>query len=123
MNAEDQNNGLLIGLRALNYRAVRNLRNLLEEWANYLTIYMQASHKWKNRSGAAEAGIHAQLLGRSNQYGGKTTIELRHGDTVWYGWRLENLYDRKYAIIEPTINKFAPQIMDSITIQDLYRFV
>lgn len=107
----------------MNKRAPRNLRNLLEEWANYLTIYMQSTHAWKNRSGAAERGIHAQLAGVSNQYGGKTTIELRHGDDVWYGWRLENLYDRKYAIIEPTIDKFAPQILDSIKMDNLYRFV
>lgn len=113
----------MIGLRVLNKRAPKNLRKLLEEWANYLTIWMQVNHKWRNRSGAAEAGIHARLSGTSNQYGGKTTIELRHGDTVWYGWRLENLYDRKYAIIEPTIERFAPQIMDSISIQKLYRFV
>lgn len=123
INAEDQNNGLLIGLRALDKRAPRNLRRLMEEWANYLTIWMQLNHKWKNRSGTAEREIHAKLQGVSNQYGGKTTIELRHGDIVWYGWRLENLYGRKYAIIEPTINKFAPQIMDSINIKDLYRFI
>lgn len=123
LNAEDQNNGLLIGLKALNKRAPRNLRNLLDEWANDITMYMKRNHKWKNRSGAAERGIHAQVTGRSNQYGGQTTIELRHGDTVWYGWRLENLYDRKYAIIEPTINHFAPMIMDSIDIQRLYWFV
>jgi len=123
LNAEGQNNGLLIGLKALNKRAPRNLRNLLDEWANYMTVWMMKNHKWKNRSGAAERGIHAQVSGRSNQYGGQTTIELRHGDTVWYGWRLENLYDRKYAIIEPTINKFANDIMATIDIQKLYWFV
>jgi hypothetical protein len=88
---------------------------------------MKSTHKWKNRSGAAERGIHAQIAGRSNQYGGQTTIELRHGDDVWYGWRLENLYGRsgqyaKYAIIAPTIDHYAPQIMNSIDISKLYRF-
>lgn len=117
----DNNNGLFIGLKALDRRAVRNLRQLLEEWADYLTIYMQATHKWKNRSGKAEEGIHAQLMGRGNQYGSKTTLELRHGDTIWYGWRLENLYEGKYAIIKPTIDKFAPDIMDTITIARLYK--
>lgn len=85
-----------------------------------MTLYMKSNHKWRNRSGAAERGIHAQVSGRSNQYGGKTIIELRHGDSVWYGWRLENLYGRKYAIIDPTIDMFAPQIMSSITISKLY---
>lgn len=115
-------NGILIGLRALNKRAPRNLRKILEQWCNYMTSYMKSTHKWRNRSGAAERGIHAQISGRSNQYGGQTTIELRHGDSVWYGWRLENLYGKKYAIIEPTIDYYAPQIMNSIDISKLYRF-
>lgn len=123
MDLHDNKNGLIIGLKALDKRAPKNLRNLLEEWANYLTIYMQATHKWQNRSGAAEAGIHAQLLGRGNQYGSQTTLELRHGDTVWYGERLENLYEHKYAIIQPTINKFSGQIFESIDLGKLYRFV
>ena len=42
-------------------------------------------------------------------------IKLSHG--VWYGYRLETWFGRRYAILEPTLKIYGPQIM-----RDLYQF-
>lgn len=84
-------------------------------------MYMKQNHKWRNRSGAAERGIAAHVTGQgSNQYGSKIMMELRHGEIVWYGWRLEYLYGRRYAIIEPTLNEFSRKVIEGISLERLY---
>lgn len=96
---------------------------MLQWWCEEMTQYMKHNHKWRNRSGAAERGIAAHLRGTgANQYvsANKFTIELRHGETVWYGWRLEYLYQRRYAIIEPTLDAYSNNIINSISLDKLY---
>lgn len=75
-----------------------------------LEIYMKANHPWKNRTGAAEAGLSARLISSPSDY--VQTIGLSHG--VPYGIYLENSMERRFAIIEPTIRIKGPDIVNGL---------
>lgn len=78
--------------------------------ARELEEYMKANHPWQNRTGAAEAGLSATVSSSKLNYA--QTIELSHG--VPYGVYLEYSMGRRFAIIEPTIRIWGPQIVDDL---------
>lgn len=72
--------------------------------------YMKAKHPWKNRTGAAEAGLSAKVTSSPKNY--VQTIALSHG--VSYGVYLEYSMGRRFAIIEPTIRIKGPEIVNDL---------
>lgn len=78
--------------------------------AEDLERYMKANHPWKNRTGAAEAGLSAKVV--SSRINFVQTITLAHG--VPYGVYLENSMERRFAIIEPTIRLKGPEIINDL---------
>lgn len=80
--------------------------------ANELEQYMKANHPWKNRTGNAERGLHADVDTSEKCY--RQTITLAHGADIYYGVYLEYYYGRKYAIIEPTIRIKGPEIVNDL---------
>lgn len=92
----------------LKYKKV--VQNYMSQKAEDLERYMKANHPWQNRTGAAEAGLSANLM--STRFGFVQTIELSHG--VPYGVYLEYSMERRFAILEPTIRLKGPEIVDDL---------
>lgn len=78
--------------------------------AEELERYMKANHPWKNRTGAAEAGLSAKVS--SSRFNYAQTIELEHG--VPYGVYLEYSMGKRFAIIEPTMRIKGPDIVNDL---------
>lgn len=78
--------------------------------AEELEKYMKANHPWRNRTGAAEAGLSAKVTSSPKNY--VQRIRLAHG--VPYGVYLEYSMERRYAIIEPTIRIKGPEIISDL---------
>lgn len=78
--------------------------------AQDLERYMKANHPWKNRTGAAEAGLSAKLISSKKKY--VQSIELSHG--VPYGVYLEYAMEKRFAILEPTIRIKGPDIVNDL---------
>lgn len=78
--------------------------------AKDLEQYMKSNHPWKNRTGAAEAGLSAKVSSSKLNY--VQTIDLKHG--VPYGVYLEHSMERRFAIIEPTIRLKGPEIVGDL---------
>lgn len=85
----------------------------LDAKANEMVYYMKANHLWRNRTGNAERTLHYDIRKSRENY--LIRIKLSHG--VWYGYRLETWFGRRYAILEPTLKIYGPQVM-----RDLYQF-
>lgn len=64
----------------------------------------KANASWHDISGNARRGLNAGVVMR----GDHIVIYLAH--TVDYGPYLELAHDRKYAIIDPTLEKFTPEV-------------
>lgn len=92
----------------------RKHRKVVESYmvqkAEELEMYMKANHPWKNRTGAAEAGLSARVQSSNLNY--VQTITLEHG--VPYGKYLEYSMERRFAIIEPTIRLKGPEIVGDL---------
>lgn len=78
--------------------------------AEDLERYMKANHPWRNRTGAAEAGLSARVSSSRMNY--VQTIELAHG--VPYGVYLEYSMEKRFAIIEPTMRLKGPEIVNDL---------
>lgn len=75
-----------------------------------LEVYMKVNHPWRNRTGAAEAGLSAKVTSSKKDY--TQTITLAHG--VPYGIYLENSMEKRFAIIDPTIRIKGPEIVSDL---------
>ena len=78
--------------------------------AEDLERYMKANRPWRDRTGAARAGLSAKVTSSRMNY--VQTIELTHG--VPYGVYLEYSMGRRYAILEPTIRLKGPDIINDL---------
>lgn len=78
--------------------------------AEEIEIFMKSNHPWRNRTGAAEAGLSARVSSSRLNY--VQTIKLSHG--VPYGVYLEYAMGRRFAIIEPTMRIKGPEIVDDL---------
>lgn len=86
----------------------RHLSNACQE----LESYMKTNHKWRNRTGNAEAGLYADFyednLSGSDYIPVTLGITLGHG--VYYGQYLEQGFEGNYAILEPTARLKGPEV-------------
>lgn len=81
---------------------------ILEGWAGVLESYAQDNAPWADRTGAARAGLRAEVL-RSGD-----AVELVLAHTVEYGIWLETIQGGAYAIIMPTIEQYAHEVLASV---------
>jgi hypothetical protein len=80
-----------------------------EEMAKQVEEYAKANAPWEDRSGDARAGLTAEARHRLLY----NYIDLYH--TVDYGIWLEIRWDGRYAIIEPTLEHFGPEVMAGLS--------
>lgn len=118
----NDNNGIAIGLKAVQDRAHINFTSYMNKKAREIEAYMKANHPWQNRTSRAERGLHATV--DSYKFGAESLIQmtLAHGDDVWYSIYLEEYMGKRFAIIEPTVKRFGPQLLDDMNLSELYRF-
>lgn len=76
--------------------------------ARDLESYMRQNAPWQDQTGNARNGLSARPFQTLTNVG----IDLFH--TVPYGIWLETRFSGNYAIIVPTINAKAPEVMDSV---------
>lgn len=119
-----QNNGIVLGLEAVNQRAPINLYNYMQNKAPEIENYMKTHHPWKNRTHKAEDNLHADVSLNRNY--NKVNIQLKHGDIIWpwYGYYLEygNSRQRPYPILGPTQQVYGPRLLNDLNLSELYRF-
>ena len=88
------------------------IQGYVSKKAQEMELYMKKKHKWKNRTGNAEGGLNAKIS--KSEHGWRETIELSHGQNIWYGVYLEYAMEKRFAIIEPTLTVFLPRIQKEL---------
>ena len=66
--------------------------------------------KWTDRTGNARQSLNGRVWQENN--GNTTIIQLAHG--VFYGKHLELHYQGRYAIILPILQRYYPQVGESL---------
>lgn len=118
------NNGIVMGLNAVNERAPLNLQKYMEKKAVEAEQYMKTHHPWQNRTGRAERGLNAKVT--RDDLSKTIHLGLYHSDIVWpwYGAYLEygTSRMRAFPILEPTQRVFGPRLLNELNLSELYRF-
>lgn len=81
---------------------------LAEEWASRIADDVKRNHAWKNRTGAAEAGI----FGRAFRLATGAVILI--GGSVFYQIYLERRWGGRYAGIIPALQRAYAPILASL---------
>lgn len=116
------NNGIVLGLTAVNNRAARNFDEYMKRKAKEIEAYMKGNHPWRNRTGRAEAGLHTVVDTDSQGSYSVSQIGLYHDEGTWYWRHLEYGMGRRFAIIKPTQMVYAPLLLNGLNLSHLYRF-
>lgn len=111
MSMEIDFSELISGIADLQVKADAAVQAYAQKKADTLQTYAKKNAPWTDRTGAARRSLNSYVTRPKN---GVTRINLAHG--VSYGIKLEFGLGmrRRYAIIEPTINKKSRQIMDGM---------
>lgn len=80
-------------------------RARMEALAPQVIAYAKGNAPWTDRTGAARAGLGVEVTVE----GEEVVMDLFH--TVDYGYWLETIQSGEFAIIMPTLEYFAPQVM------------
>lgn len=80
--------------------------------AKKLQNYMRDNAKWTDRTGHARQSLTASKPYKENPT--TIVIKLSHGSNVPYGVYLELAHEKKYAIIQPTIQQNQNEIMKGL---------
>lgn len=107
---DDNKNQIKTRLSAMDKKYRTVVESYMVQKAEILERYMKANHPWKNRTGAAEAGLNARVSSSKMNY--VQTITLSHG--VPYGVYLEHSMERRFAILEPTMRIKGPEIVNDL---------
>jgi hypothetical protein len=92
----------------LGYLAVSSALNVAEgmsEGREKVELYARSNAPWSDITGMARQGLTASVY----QDGGEIVLELAH--TEEYGYWLEVIQDGRFAIIMPTLETLAPEII------------
>ena len=76
------------------------------EGAKKMQNYAKQHRPWTDRTGQARQ----RLIGWVETFATKTRIHIGHG--VDYGIYLELAHEKRYAILQPTVNAIAPEILE-----------
>ena len=93
------------------------LRDAMEELKDEMVEYAKQNAQWIDHPGVhedARSNIQGVVVKEGD---GTWSIYLGHGKNVYYGIWLEVRWGGKYAIILPTIYKFAPTLGEKVKIQ------
>jgi hypothetical protein len=82
----------------------------LKDDANDMVNYAKSNAPWTDRTGKARANLRSYVTETKNNL---FRVTLSHG--VYYGIYLEYYYEGRFAIIFPTIEVYAPEIMRSFS--------
>jgi hypothetical protein len=77
-----------------------------------LQNYMKSNAKWTDRTGHARQSLTATV--QKGIFSTKVVIKLAHGSNIPYGIYLELAHEKKYAIIQPTIQANQNQVMQDL---------
>lgn len=95
-------------LKLLNKSTKAKVLELAEDACkNIVEPYAKKNARWKNRTWKARKGLNASVEKKGLKY----NITIAHG--VWYGVRLENWFERRYAILDETMKMTSPQVLAS----------
>lgn len=78
---------------------------IARRWAPEIEAYMKAEAPWTDRTGNARQGLHTEV---NHMAGVMVEIVLAHG--VEYGLWLEIRHAGAYAIVNPSLDQFAPRV-------------
>ena len=106
MNLKLNSDKFLNNLTQTEYRLLRATRLYAETSATQLEAYAKQNAPWKDITGISRQTISHDV--KSERY--KQTIILRGGVSAHFPY-LELAFERRYAIIEPTMIKMAPGIV------------
>lgn len=81
------------------------IRMYATEGAKKMQNYAKQNRPWTDRTGQARQ----RLIGWVETFSTKTRIHIGHG--VNYGIYLELSHEKKYAILQPTVNAVSPEIL------------
>lgn len=73
--------------------------------------WLKANHPWQNETGAAEAGLHAQLVYTPEQFAG---LMMSHGDDVPYAIWLEVAHQARFSVLMPALDVFGPRLTSEV---------
>lgn len=106
--------GILDGLEKLRSRAEKKLRVYADTSALKMENKAKNDAKWIDRTGDARRSIKGFAKKATN----KEAIRITLQDGVYYGKYLEYCNGGKYAVIEPTVDSEAPQLVEGM--KDLF---
>lgn len=86
-------------------------RRVAQERAAEGEAWMKANAPWTDRTGAARAGLHVDVL---ESPGVLAELVFSHGEDVPYAVWLEIANAGQYAIIAPAIDHFGPLFMRDV---------
>lgn len=89
-------------------RFTDNVENDLRRLIEQMVEDAKQNAPWSDNTGSAREGLDADLSSAGDVY----TITLFH--TVDYGQWLETIQSGRFAIIMPTIEKWAPEILNAV---------
>lgn len=95
-------------LGKLDGRIRKGVLATMQYWDGRIETAMKHGAPWTDRTTNARNGLAAEAFEEGDTFG----IVLRH--SVEYGIYLEDP-DKGYAIIEPTLNKYSPKVMNTLT--------
>lgn len=82
--------------------------DVFDRYANEVETYARTNAPWSDRTGDARSGLGTETMANE----GSLTLELFH--TVDYGLWLEHIQNGHFAIIMPTLERYAPAIMRDV---------
>ena len=95
-----------IGLERFEKAASDAMKQACKETASEMQAYSRANAPWRDRTGNARAGLTGSW--GLNQY--VYYIKLSH--SVSYGVYLELGYEKRFEIIDPTMNKLSGRVWE-----------
>lgn len=110
INIKFEEGAILDGLDKILSKTEVALRVYADSAAKKMEASAKANRPWTDRTGEARRTITAFAKHASNSQ--KIRITLQDG--VYYGKYLEYCNGGKYAIIEPTVDKEAPNIVEGL---------
>jgi len=100
---------LASGLETKIAGAMPRLLQYVKTKASVIEADMKVNRPWTDRTGAAKATLNV-IVEQKND----TTVRITLAHGVHYGIWLEMAKEKKYAIVAPTIKKFAPEILEEL---------
>jgi len=95
----------------ITYMSTSRLRNAVETAMGRMSSEMETHAKltapWTDRTGNARQGLYSNVR---TEGASKVIVELGHGPAIHYGKYLETAHKGKYAVIGPTLERYAPSV-------------